>query len=105
MLVILYYSVHYHLNIFRDKKMAYLKILIHNYYSIIYNYIYNFIVFAFFILIFGGGLYYCYKQKPTEYELHKKMLKDQQYILSKIRHYQHEKHNQTTSNITNLPLI
>ena len=77
----------------------------HNNRIIIYNYIYNFIVFAFFILIFGGGLYYCYKQKPTEYELHKKMLKDQQYILSKIRHYQHEKHNQTTSNITNLPLI
>ena len=38
-----------------------------------------------FILIFGIGLYYCYKQKPSEYELHKKMLKDQQYILSKIK--------------------
>ena len=72
---------------------------------LIYNYIFNFMVLFGFILIFGIGLYYCYKQKPSEYELHKKMLKDQQYILSKIRHYQHEKHNQSISNITKLPII
>lgn len=72
---------------------------------LIYNYIFNFMVLFVFILIFGIGLYYCYKQKPTEYELHKKMLKDQQYILSKIRFYQDEKHKQSISNITKLPII
>jgi hypothetical protein len=38
-------------------------------------------------------LYYCYKRKPSPWELRQKMLKDQDYILSKIRFYQAEQRN------------
>ena len=51
-------------------------------------------VFVLFVLVVGLILYYCYKRKPSPYELKKKMLKDQEYILSKIRFYQREKSQQ-----------
>ena len=38
-------------------------------------------------------LYYCYQRRPNAYETRKKMLKDQDYILSKIRFYQAEQKN------------
>ena len=56
-----------------------------------------------FIGIFGVTLYYCYRKKPTEYELQQKIMRDQQYVLSKIRFYQSENMNRRASDITNLP--
>ena len=73
----------------------------------IYYYVLNIGVFALFSLVFGSALYFCYKHKPTPYEKHQKILKDQEFILSKIRFHQDnykEKQNQM-SNITQLPII
>lgn len=47
-----------------------------------------------FVVITYLILYYCYKRKPTPLELKRKMLKDQEYVLSKIRFYQREKSQQ-----------
>ena len=77
----------------------------HEYRTHIYSYAFNIIVLFSFLGITFSVLYYSYKQKPTEYELKQKMLKDQQYILSKIRSYQNEKRHQSVSNITKLPII
>lgn len=60
-------------------------------------------VFILFVGIFGFALYYCYKQKKTPEEIHYKMIKDQEYVLNKIRFYQSSKQVQTSSNITDLP--
>lgn len=59
----------------------------------IYSYALNIGVLVIFLAIAGTTLYYCYKRKPTPYELRQKMLKDQDYVLSKIRYYQAEKAN------------
>lgn len=71
----------------------------------IYTYALNIGVFTAFVLIFGFALYYCYKKKPTPFELQQKMLRDQTYILSKIKYYKSELENKKTSDITNLPAI
>lgn len=80
----------------------------HDYRASIYNSFFNLYIFAIFVLVFGGALYYCYLNKPSKEELQVKMARDQAYILSKIRFYQNEKmkqreHEQRTTNITNLP--
>ena len=71
----------------------------------IYSIALNIIVFILFVSITGGILFYNYKNKPTDYERQEKMMRDQQYIVSKIRTYQMEKNKQKTSDITNLPII
>lgn len=48
------------------------------------------IIFALVVII---TLYCCYKQKPTPYEAHQKMMRDQEYVLSKIKYYQAEQKN------------
>lgn len=68
----------------------------------IYSFALNAGVVTLFILVVSVTLYYCYKKKPTAYEQQQKMLKDQQYILSKIRFYQAEQKNLMTSPIGNL---
>lgn len=68
----------------------------------IYSFALNVGILSLFIIIVSVTLYYCYKQKPTAYEQEQKMLKDQQYILSKIRFYQAEQKNLMTSPIGNL---
>lgn len=65
----------------------------------------NVIVFIIFVLVTGSILYYNYKNKLTDEELHQKMIRDQQYILSKIRYCQEEKQKRNTSDITTLPMI
>lgn len=47
------------------------------------------------VLVVGVALtlYYCHKRQPSAYETHQKLLKDQDYILSKIRFYQAEQQN------------
>jgi hypothetical protein len=52
------------------------------------------ILFAVIVML---ALYFCYKKKPTPYEQHQKMLRDQEYVLSKIKFYQTEQQNMTTS--------
>lgn len=45
-----------------------------------------------FFGVFGTILYYRHKNKPTDREAAKKMQKDQEYILSKIRFHQEQNH-------------
>ena len=74
----------------------------------IYYYVLNIGVLAMFLLLFGSALYYCSKQKMTDYEKQQKLLSDQQYVMSKIRYHKEEKkHAQQShsSNITNLPFM
>lgn len=60
----------------------------------LYSWALNIFVFLFICVFFGITLHYCYKKKPTEYEKRRKMIKDQEYILSKIRYYQQIKDHQ-----------
>lgn len=71
----------------------------------IYTYVLNIGVFVLFVGITSIILYYCYKKKPTAYEGQQKLLRDQQYVLSKIRYYQGENMSRRTSDITSLPVI
>jgi hypothetical protein len=70
----------------------------------IYYIVLNVSVFILFISIVGITLYYCYKRKPSAYEYHQKMMKEQEYVLSKIRFYQEQNQKANISPITNLPL-
>jgi hypothetical protein len=79
----------------------------HNTRTTIYYYALNIGVFVLFASIFGYFLYYNYTHKLSDYEKERKMIRDQQYVLSKIRFYQEDrKQNQSRiSNITNLPFV
>ena len=80
----------------------------HNNRVSIYYYVLNLGVLVVFLGITCAVLYYCNKEKMTEYEKQQKMLKDQQYVLSKIRYYKEENHKiqqSKMSPITNLPVI
>lgn len=76
-----------------------------------YNIIYNMGVFFLFVTITGGILYYLYRTKKTPRENHQKLIRDQEYVLSKIRYYQEqkqmidEKAASYSSMITDLPVI
>lgn len=63
----------------------------------------NVVVFVLFVGIFGISLYLNRKKKLSPYDKHLKDMKDQEYILTKIRHYQIEK-KQKDSPITSLPM-
>lgn len=72
----------------------------------VYYYTLNVGVFLFVVLVFGAALYYSNKNKRSEYEQHQKNIRDQEYVLSKIRYYQEDKKARRegqTSDITNLP--
>ena len=72
----------------------------------IYYYVLNIGVVVSVALIFGLGLYYSSKQKLTDYEQKQKLIKDQEYVLSKIRYYKEDKKKLDESQmtgITNLP--
>lgn len=77
----------------------------HNHRVSIYYYVLNISIFLLFIIISGTILYYCNKYKLTDVDKKRKMYKDQQYVLSKIRYFQEErKQNENQmSNITQLP--
>jgi len=79
----------------------------HNNRVTIYYYALNIGVFFIFAFIVGMVLYYCNKNKLTDYEKHQRMIKDQQYVLSKIRYYQDENkvRSAQVSGITDLPII
>lgn len=67
------------------------------------SFIFNIIVFVLFIVIFGVGLYMNRKSKLSPYDRHLKNMKDQEYILTKIRHYQVDKKERESPSITKLP--
>jgi len=72
----------------------------------IYYYVLNFGILSLFLGVTCLVLYYCNKEKMTEYERHQKMVKDQEYVLSKIRYYKDENQKMQQSrmsSITNLP--
>jgi len=72
----------------------------------IYYYTLNIGILVLFFGIFGSVLYYSYKNKLTPYEMQQKMMRDQQYVLSKIRYFQEDRKNMENtqvSSITNLP--
>ncbi len=75
-----------------------------------YSIVFNFAVFVGFVIVFGGALYYCHINKKSSEEVNYRIMKDQEYVLSKIRYFQEE--NQKIQNaskefsalITELPL-
>jgi len=77
----------------------------HNHRVSTYYYVLNISIFLLFILITGVILYYCNKYKLSDVDKKRKMYKDQQYVLSKIRYFQEErKQNENQmSNISQLP--
>jgi hypothetical protein len=72
----------------------------------VYYYVLNIGIFILFIGIGGLVLYNCNKQKLSEYDKNQKVLRDQKYVLSKIRYYQDENKQSAAqmSGITNLPI-
>jgi hypothetical protein len=73
-----------------------------------YYYVLNILVLLLFVFIVGITLYYCYANKPTEEARYQKMLKDQEFVVSKIRYCQEEKKQKRDGNssyITDLPFI
>jgi hypothetical protein len=74
----------------------------------IYSYALNLGILVIFFGVVGMVLYNSYKNKLSPYELHQKMIRDQEYVLSKIKYYQEDRKNQQQtqmSSITNLPYL
>jgi uncharacterized membrane protein len=72
----------------------------------IYLYVLNIGVFISFFIIVGVILYYCHKAKMTPEEAYQKQLKEQDYILSKIRYYKEQQRNiASRASITGLPTM
>ncbi len=74
----------------------------------VYYYGFNVGVVVLFVFIVGLTLYYCNKEKLSDYEKHQKMLADQHTITEKIRYFQEENKTQNESrysSISNLPFI
>lgn len=72
----------------------------------VYQYSLNIGVFIIFIIIVGLVLYYCYKSKLTPEEEYQKKMREQEYILSKIRVYKdHQRVIHSKSDITALPTL
>lgn len=75
----------------------------HQHKSDIYSWVFNIGLFLMFCLFFGTILYLRRRQRDVpEWEREAKMLREQNYILSKIRNYQMDQKRQTTM-ITDLP--
>jgi hypothetical protein len=70
----------------------------------IYNTTLNVLIFVIFVSVVAGILYYNYKNKPNDYERYQKMLKDQEYVLSKIKYYKTEHAKEKYTHITDLPV-
>ena len=71
----------------------------------LYYYVLNIGIFLIFVVIVGYALYYCNKTKLSDYDKSQKMIRDQQYVLSKIRFHQEENKERNVSSLTNLPFI
>ena len=72
----------------------------------IYLYALNTGILLLFIGITCLILYYCHKTKTTPEENRQKLLKEQEYILSKIRFYkEHQRSIASKASITELPIL
>jgi hypothetical protein len=72
----------------------------------IYLYSLNIGVLIVFVFVVFLVLYYCYRTKLTPEEEHQKKIKEQEYILSKIRYYkEHQRNIASKASITELPLL
>jgi len=65
-----------------------------------------------FLFAFGAFLYYRYTNRPTKAEANYKLIKDQEYVLSKIRYFQEQNQKMQEANrvapgseITGLPTL
>lgn len=74
--------------------------------------IWNYGIVCTFVLIVAGFLYYRYTHRPTAAETNYKLIKDQEYVLSKIRFFQEQNQRINESNhtaagaeISGLPVI
>lgn len=78
----------------------------HNHRVTIYYYVFNITIFVLFVSILGLTLYHCKRNRLSDVEKRKKMLRDQQYVLSKIKFYKDEvvEHKSNMSDITALPV-
>ena len=65
---------------------------------------FNLVVFLAFSITVGLILYFRYKGAPSNYENRMKMIRDQQYIMSKIQFYHDEKRRASYSNLADLPV-
>lgn len=70
-----------------------------------YSFLFNFGVLAIFLLVFGGFLYYRYKNKPSPYEIQQKMKREQEIILSKIRANQDDRKRGLYKEMTSMPFV
>jgi hypothetical protein len=72
----------------------------------IYLYSLNIGILFCFVLIVCLVLYYCYKTKMTPEEEYQKKIKEQEYVLSKIRFYKdHQRSIASKASITELPML
>lgn len=72
----------------------------------IYLYALNIGVLIGFLGIVGLVLYYCYKNRLSPAEAYQKQLKEQEYVLSKIRFYkEHQASIASRASITGLPTV
>ena len=72
----------------------------------IYLYSLNICVFFLFALVVFLVLYYSYKSKLTPEEEYQKKIKEQEYVLSKIRFYKdHQRSIASKASITELPVL
>ena len=65
----------------------------------------NISVFVGFVLAVGLVLWFCRKTRRSPEEEREKRIREQEYILSKIRFYQDHQRHINQSNITNLPVM
>jgi len=67
----------------------------------------NFGILFVFVVIAGIALYNCSLNKQSDLEKQQQMIEDQQYVMSKIRHYKQEMEDnkEMVTNITNLPTL
>lgn len=70
----------------------------------VYLYAWNIIALVGLVVFITVVLYVSYKNKPTPEEIEQRSLRDQEYILSKIRQYK-DVRRQLDSRITNLPTL
>lgn len=72
----------------------------------IYLYVLNIGILILFMTVVSVVLYYCYKRKLSPEEDYQKRLKEQDYILSKIRYYKHHQQSiASRASITGLPTM
>jgi beta-lactamase regulating signal transducer with metallopeptidase domain len=62
-------------------------------------------IFVGFIVVVSITLYLCRKTRKSPEEEQEKRIREQEYILSKIRFYQQHQQHINQSNITNLPMF